>query len=47
MKSLFKWGITSWLMGAGTNKGTNMITLQKECESFLVFFSFFHMRIFE
>jgi hypothetical protein len=41
MISLFKWGITRWLMGVGTHKGANMITLQKECESFLVFFHFF------
>jgi hypothetical protein len=39
MISLLKWGITRWLMGAGTHKGAKGITIQKECESF--FFHFF------
>jgi hypothetical protein len=33
-------------MGASTHKGTYGITLQKDYEYFLVFFSFFHMKEF-
>jgi hypothetical protein len=33
-------------MGAGTIKGTNVITLQNDCDSFLVIFHFSYERIF-
>jgi len=34
-------------MGAGTRKGANETTLQKDYEFFLVFFTLFHMKDFE
>jgi hypothetical protein len=34
-------------LGANIIKGTNEIILQKDCESFLVLFTFLYERIFE
>jgi hypothetical protein len=38
--------IWNGIMGASTNKGPNAITLQKDYDSFLFFFSFFRMKEF-